>query len=109
MFKRTTTLCPYTKMFRSWQAFTRLVHRPPAIDGEDDAIVALDAIFLGEQFQMARRGGPVDRAPVHPGPIFGQRLIFAAFAAQPLLPEAEPAIALEQALDRKSTRLNSSH
>src|SRR3546814_14816078 len=52
----------------------------------------------GEQFQMARRGGPVDRPPVHSGPIFGERFELAALAAQPLLPQAEPAIALEQAL-----------
>src|SRR3546814_10755740 len=47
---------------------------------------------------MARRGGPVDRPPVHSGPIFGERFELAALAAQPLLPQAEPAIALEQAL-----------
>src|SRR3546814_12702164 len=112
---RTDTLFPYTTLFRSEeavpvaglqprigeeqrrrhrafdarQAADRFRHRPPAVDGEDDAIVAFDAIFPGEQFQMARRGGPVDRPPVHSGPIFGERFELAALAAQPLLPQAE--------------------
>src|SRR3546814_8663983 len=47
---------------------------------------------------MARRGGRVDRPPVQSGPIFGERVELAALAAQPLWPQAEPAIALEQAL-----------
>ena len=67
-----------------------LGHRAPGVDRENDAIVALDAIFLGEQLDVARRGVPVDRAPVHAGLIFGERFIFAALAAELLLAEIDP-------------------
>src|SRR3546814_20291290 len=72
----------------------RLGHRPPAVDGQHHAIVAFDAIFLRAQFDVPRRGVPVDRAPVHPRLIFGERFIFGAFAAKQLLAQAEPAVSL---------------
>ena len=71
-------------------------HRPSAIDRQHDAVVAFDAIFLRQQFDVARRRVPVDRAAVHSRLIFGERLELGAFAAQALLAQPEPAVALEQ-------------
>ena len=55
-------------------------HRAAGVEREDDMVVALGAIFLGEEVGVARRLLPVDRAAVHARAVFGQRIEFGAFA-----------------------------
>ena len=58
----------------------RLAHRPAGIERHDDIVVALGAIFLGDQAGVAGRLLPVDRAPVHALAIVGERLELGALA-----------------------------
>ena len=67
----------------------RLAHRPAGVDRHDDVVVALGAIFLGDQHGVAGRGLPVDRAPVHPLAIVGERLELGALADLELGLDAE--------------------
>ena len=58
----------------------RLAHRPAGIERQHDLVVALGAIFLGDQLGVAGRLLPVDRAAVHALAIVGQRLELGALA-----------------------------
>ena len=61
-------------------AAERLGHRPAGVERHDDIVVALGAIFLGDQRAVAGRLLPVDRAAVHALAIVGERLELGALA-----------------------------
>src|SRR3546814_8033054 len=53
----------------------------PGVDREHDLVVSFGAEFLGVELQVPRRLLPVDRAAVHAGAEFDQRVEIAAVAA----------------------------
>ena len=67
----------------------------PAIDREDDLVVALGAVFLGVELQVPRRLLPVDRAAVHARAEFDQRVEIGAVAAVDLRDQPLQRVALE--------------
>ena len=81
-----------------------LAHRLPAIEGENDLVVAFAFIFLGIEMRMAGAGFPVDPAAVHPRLVLGQRLELGAFAANPPGDQAELGIAQEGLKCRRAQR-----
>src|SRR6185312_7774500 len=81
----------------SREAGDRLAHLAPAIDGEDDLVVALGLILLGDELQVARGLLPVDRAAVHAGAEVDEGVKVGPLAARQLGDQSFERMALEDA------------
>ena len=74
------------------ESVQRLSHRATRVEGEDDLMAALDAIFPSEESHVPGGGLPIDAPPAHAGLPLPQRVEFRTLAHVPLELEAFPQI-----------------